>query len=168
MARAFGDINIPVRDTLESMGLVVSWDNETNVITVTEASEPIQTLTEAEIYDLQRIVFAEANGEDLKGQILVANVVLNRLKSDLPDFRQQNTLHKVLNAYRQFTPIENGAFERAKPNEVTKQAVQMALAGVDYSQGALWFRQARNKQSSWHKTRLIYLFTHGGHAFFGL
>ena len=42
--------------------------------------------TEEEITILEKIVEAEATGEDIIGKILVANVIINRTKDD--EFRQ--------------------------------------------------------------------------------
>lgn len=117
---------------------------------------------------LHRIVWAEARGEDQKGQIAVANVVLNRHKS--PQF--PNGVYNVIKQHginskglfvHQFSPLENGMYAAAKPSALNKQAVANALSGVDYSSGALWFDSAEN---SWARQNRTHLFDHGGHSFF--
>ena len=111
---------------------------------------------------LEKIVHAEAQGEDEKGQILVCNVVLNR--SDNKSF--PTGIHNVVFQANQFEPTRNGAYAKAVPSESVKNAVGQALDGVDYSQDALFFRSTKNLEGSWHQNNLYYLFTHQNHAFF--
>ena len=106
---------------------------------------------------LLKIVEAEAGSEDLNGRILVANVVLNRVKSELfPDCGQ---------IVYSCPPCANNLTRC-----VSKQAVELALDGTDLSKGALYFaaRNAANeKNMRWFDTHLVRLFAHGGHEFFG-
>ena len=105
--------------------------------------------TASEIELLEKIVHAEARGEDEKGQILVANVILNRLESpDYPD-----TIEEVIFQPNQFEPTKNGMLEIAQPQEITKNAVKQAIAGQNFSQGALFFRSVKGLAGSWRATR---------------
>lgn len=114
---------------------------------------------------LLKIVQAEAGICDEKGRILVANVVLNRVKSSqFPD-----SVRNVVYAQSQFSPVSNGSINSVKITDTTKQCVDRALAGEDYSQGALYFmnrRGARGGAVSWFDSHLTYLFSHDGHEFF--
>ena len=114
---------------------------------------------------LQRIVEAEAGGCDAKGRILVANVIINRVKSqEFP-----NTVTGVVYQKSQFSPVKNGTLNSCTVSEETKTAVDRALAGEDYSQGALYFMNRRWSDAgnaAWFDQRLTYLFQHGGHEFF--
>ena len=90
---------------------------------------------------LERIVEAEAGGEDHKGKVLVANVVLNRVKNkSFP-----STIKDVVFAHRggtyQFSPIMDGRYYTVNVSDDTKSAVKDALAGVDHSVGALYFME---------------------------
>ena len=105
--------------------------------------------TVSEIELLEKIVHAEARGEDEKGQILVANVILNRLESPYyPD-----TVEEVIFQPNQFEPTRNGMIEIAQPQEITKNAVRQVISGQDYSQGALFFRSVEGLAGSWRATR---------------
>lgn len=126
-------------------------------------------LPEADYDALLRIVEAEAGCEDIKGRILVANVVLNRVND--PAF--PNTVQKVVlqseHGVSQFSPVGNGKFYSVKVSEETKKAVDMALAGEDYSCGALYFaarKYADPERMKWFDTHLTRLFAYGGHEFF--
>ena len=116
------------------------------------------SISGADYQVLLKIVEAEAGSEDLNGRILVANVVLNRVKSELfPDC--------VTDVVYQHSTIDTVSI-----SEETKQAVELALDGMDLSKGALYFaaRNAANeKNMRWFDTHLVRLFAHGGHEFFG-
>lgn len=130
-----------------------------------QAAEAFADYTESDYNVLLRIVQAEAGGCDMKGKILVANVILNRVESDeFPD-----TITDVVYEKRQFSPVSNGSINRCKVEEETVEAVDRALAGEDYSEGALFFMNRRASSGSnvrWFDTHLDYLFQHGGHEFF--
>lgn len=73
--------------------------------------------------------------------MLVANVVLNRVKNkSFP-----STIKDVVFAHRggtyQFSPIMDGRYYTVNVSDDTKSAVKDALAGVDHSAGALYFME---------------------------
>lgn len=114
---------------------------------------------------LERIVEAEAGDQDLKGRILVANVILNRVKSG----RFPDSVKGVVFAHNQFSPVQNGSYYQVTVSERTKKAVQKAMDGVDYSEGALYFmcRSASNPSNvSWFDRALTKVKEHGCHEFF--
>ena len=114
---------------------------------------------------LLRIVQAEAGVCDEKGKILVANVVLNRVKSqEFPD-----SVRSVVYEPSQFSPVSDGSINSVKVTEETKECVNRALEGEDYSDGALYFmnrRGSRIRAVSWFDSHLTYLFRHQNHEFF--
>ncbi len=114
---------------------------------------------------LERIVEAEAGGQDLKGRILVANVILNRVKSE----RFPDTVKEVVFAHRQFSPVQNGRYYQVTVSNTTKKAVRMALNGTDYSKGALYFmcRSASDPDNvAWFDRDLTKVKEYGCHEFF--
>jgi N-acetylmuramoyl-L-alanine amidase len=120
-------------------------------------------LSEMELF--YKIVQAEAGCEDLKGKILVANVILNRVKSS----KFPNTIRGVVMAPGQFQPVTNGKIYTVKVSSETRLAVTMALQGEDYSNGALYF-MARSASSrgnvTWFDRALTRVVKHGNHEFF--
>lgn len=113
---------------------------------------------------LLRIVQAEAGVCDEKGKILVANVIINRVLSDeFPD-----SVRDVVYEPAQFQPVSSGSINSVQVAEETVRCVDRALAGEDYSQGALYFmnRKASGGSASWFDRHLNYLFAHDGHEFF--
>lgn len=119
--------------------------------------------------NLLRIVEAEAGGEDEKGKILVANVILNRVDCESFPDTVTEVVFQQSNGVCQFSPVCNGRFYTVKVSDATIQAVNKALEGEDYSQGALYFaarKYADSRSMQWFDESLTFLFEHGGHEFF--
>lgn len=118
---------------------------------------------------LEKIVEAEAGGESMRGKILVANVILNRVKSEqFPD-----TVKGVVFAHSggcyQFSPIADGRYYDVNVSKETKAAVTKAMQGEDGSEGALYFMERSLADSSnvtWFDTALTKLFRYGCHEFY--
>ena len=133
------------------------------------AGETPLLITEEDKEVLLRIVEAEATCEDIKGRMLVANVILNRVVSDhFPDSITEVVFQNNGVTY-QFAPIKDGRYWSVEVSEETREAVERVLAGEDYSQGALYFaaRRLANKNAmNWFDSSLKFLFRHGVHEFF--
>lgn len=135
-----------------------------------QAAEAVRTSAIVEFSDrdydvLKRIVQAEAGVCDTRGKILVANVILNRVKSS----RFPNNITDVVYQRSQFSPVSNGSINTCHVTQETVDAVNRALAGEDYSQGALYFMnrgRSRSSSVSWFDGRLTFLFQHETHEFF--
>ena len=122
-------------------------------------------ITESDRIILEKIVQAEAGNQDHQGKLLVANVILNRVKNE----KFPSTIREVVFAPRQFSPIADGSYAKACASQDTKKAVNEALRGVDGSQGALYFmdrRYADGGNVSWFDRSLTRLFQHQGHEFY--
>lgn len=137
-----------------------------------EAEEPEETALlypEEEIEVLERIVEAEAGGEDADGKLLVANVVLNRVADDAFPDTIRDVVFQRENGVTQFSPVANGRYDKVIISDETIQAVERALQGEDLSDGALYFAARKYADSSnmrWFDENLTFLFRHGGHEFF--
>lgn len=136
-----------------------------------------QVLTRRTICDLQekdldilyRIVEAEAGNQDAEGKLLVANVVLNRVRDEhFPDTVEKVVLQRE-NGVCQFSPVSNKTLWSVTVSEETREAVERALEGEDISDGALYFaarKYADPEKMKWFDNHLTFLFRHGGHEFF--
>lgn len=98
---------------------------------------------------LAQLVSAEARGEPLEGQIAVANVVLNRVRSPLfPD-----TIHAVIYQAGQFCAA---ALLPKLPTESAWRAAHMAMAGVRVvGEDVLFFFNPRTAGCGWIRTREV-------------
>ncbi len=118
-----------------------------------------------EVALLARIVEAEAGDQDIKGRILVANVILNRVDSgEFPD-----NIEDVVYQKRQFSPVSDGRLWKVSVTSSSKEAANRALEGEDYSEGALYFVDRKGASKSnirWFDNELTWLFKHGCHEFY--
>lgn len=74
---------------------------------------------------LEKIVMAEAGGEPYEGQVAVANVVINRVRSK----NYPNSVEGVVFQKGQFTPAVRGTIWNFSPSSSVKKAVSEALNG---------------------------------------
>ena len=151
------DVGDSMSDTVDSFEAAVA------------ASSSAKMMTDSDYDNLLHIVEAEAGTEDIKGRVLIANVIMNRVSNkEFPD-----TITDVIMDHRngvpQFSPIYDGRFYEVTVTDETKEAVKQALEGVDYSEGALFFiqRSAAEKQNvAWFDKDLTKLFKYGVHEFY--
>lgn len=126
-------------------------------------------ITDEDYTTLLKIVEAEAGGEDYTGKLLVANVVLNRVKDEsFPDSITE-VVYQTSNGRAQFSPVGSGRIEKVTVSEETITAVNDALNGADESEGALYFaarKYADPDKMRWFDEKLLFLFAYGGHEFF--
>ncbi|MFW6016212.1 MAG: cell wall hydrolase [bacterium] len=117
---------------------------------------------------LLKIVEAEATQEDIKGKILVANVILNRVESDNFPNNIYDVIHDKVGG-TQFSPISDGRYYTVEITDSTRLAVEKALKGEDYSEGALFFvarAMASNGAVSWFDKNLTKIKQYGVHEFY--
>lgn len=89
-------------------------------------------------------VHGEARGEPYIGQVAVAAVILNRVKS--PNF--PNTVSGVIFQPGAFTAVADGQIW-LQPNETSMRAVQEAVNGSDPTGGCLYYFNPDTATSAW-------------------
>lgn len=98
------------------------------------------------VHLLARLVNGEARGEPYEGQVAVAAVILNRVKS--PKF--PNTIASVIYQKSQFSCVTDGQFnEPIEENSTVYKAAQEAMNGSDPTNGALYFYNPSKTKSKW-------------------
>lgn len=117
-----------------------------------------------ESYLLARIAMAEAEGCNTQTKTLIIMCVLNRVWSDeFPD-----TIEEVIFQENQFSPIDNGRWDRVEPNEDCYEAVKVVMeAKYDYSGGATYFENCAD-EDNWHSRNLEFLYESEGIRFYKL
>ena len=115
-----------------------------------------------ESYLLARIAMAEAEGCNTQTKTLIIMCVLNRVWSDeFPD-----TIEEVIFQENQFSPIDNGRWDRVEPNEDCYEAVKVVMeAKYDYSDGATYFENCAD-EDNWHSRNLEFLYESEGIRFY--
>lgn len=114
---------------------------------------------ESELSLLARLVSGEARGEPYIGQVAVAAVVLNRVRSD--DF--PDTVCGVIFQPGAFDAVWDGQFDMT-PTDSAIRAARDALNGWDPSGGCTYYYNPATATSEWIWTREVQL-TIGQHAF---
>ena len=93
---------------------------------------------------LSRLVYGEARGEPYSGQVAVAAVVLNRVKSS----SFPNTVSGVIYQSGAFDVVSDGQINMT-PNETAKKAAQDAINGWDPSYGAIYYFNPSTATNKW-------------------
>lgn len=141
-----------------SEGLVDPQINIRDINVVTAGTNSVDAFFMEDYDALCRIVTAEANSEDVEGQILITNVIMNRVASD----KFPGSIQEVIESPGQFDPVETGYYSVVEPTDQVREAVIRALSGEDISQGALYFQKSESTVWGDHE----FLFRHGNHSFF--
>lgn len=104
---------------------------------------------------LLKIAMAERGGTGCKEcMALVICTVLNRVESD----KFADSVRGVLYSVDQFTPVKDGSFVKAEPDDNCREALEMVIKGWDESQGALYYEWCEGE--SWHSKNLQLLHQH--------
>lgn len=134
------------KNTLAAMGIMSSSSSGSNSYS-------------SDLNLLSRLVYAEARGEPYAGQVAVAAVVLNRVKSaSFP-----NTISGVIYQRGAFSVVSDGQINLT-PNSTAKKAAQDALNGWDPAYGAIYYFNPNTATSSWIWSR-PHIITIGNHRF---
>lgn len=113
----------------------------------------------SDAYLLARLVYAEARGEPYVGQVAVAAVVLNRVRS--PSF--PNTIAGVIYQPWAFTVVNDGQINLT-PDATAIKAAQDALNGWDPTYGCLFYYNPATATNAWIRQKEIRL-SIGEHVF---
>ncbi len=108
---------------------------------------------------LARAVYAEARGEPYTGQVAVAAVILNRVRSS----SFPNTISGVIYQPWAFTCVNDGQINLA-PNATALKAAKDALNGWDPTYGCLFYYNPKTATNSWIRQKEVRL-TIGRHVF---
>ena len=108
---------------------------------------------------LARVVYGEARGEPYTGQVAVAAVVLNRVKSS----KFPNTISGVVYQNGAFDAVADGQINMI-PDATAKKAAQDALNGWDPSYGAIYYFNPSTATNKWIWSRPMTV-TIGKHRF---
>ena len=108
---------------------------------------------------LARLVYGEARGEPYTGQVAVAAVVLNRVKSS----SFPNTISGVIYQSGAFDVVRDGQINLS-PNSTAIKAAQDALNGWDPSYGAVYYFNPNTATNAWIWSRPMTV-TIGNHRF---
>lgn len=116
--------------------------------------------TDGNLYLLARLVYGEARGEPYKGQVAVAAVALNRVKSS----RFPNSVSGVIYQSGAFSVVSDGQINLT-PDETAIRAARDAMNGYDPTNGCLYYYNPAKTTNQWMLSKPV-LLRIGNHSFF--
>ena len=129
--------------TAAALGVTLSGQSSRAVSVSSSA-----TIVSADHRLLSKLVHAEARGEPYKGQVAVAAVVLNRVRSaSFP-----NTISGVIYQKNAFTCVNNGSINNTPDSSCIRAALD-ALNGWDPTGGCLYYYNPKTAVDDWIRTR---------------
>lgn len=130
---------------LTADGIVGARTEKALKITLTgKSSRAKNTVSSANLDLLAKCVYAEARGEPYTGQVAIAAVVLNRVKSS----SFPNTVSGVIYQKNAFTCVSDGQINLT-PNASAYSAAKDALNGWDPTNGCLYYYNPATATSKW-------------------
>ena len=133
--------------TLKAMGIYTSSNSSSS------------STSSSNVNLLARLVYGEARGEPYTGQVAVAAVVLNRVRSS----SFPNTIAGVIYQKGAFNVVDDGQINLT-PNSTATKAAQDALNGWDPTYGAIYYFNPNTATNKWIWSRPVTV-TIGKHRF---
>lgn len=119
------------------------------------------SITQEEAQMLMKLACSETGDMGEDAQLLVMNVVINRLNDkDFPD-----NIYDIIHAEKQFSVVQNGAFDKVKPNVESHFALARLEMGEDLSEGALYF-ESNSAKDTWQSRHKEFLFEKYGQRYY--
>lgn len=114
-------------------------ETETETETETEsAPKYLIDVTDEEIDLMARVVMSEASVLNSDSKQAVAQVIVNRVRSNFKQYKYQTTVSEVINKPKQFSTQDNGT-----PNAECYEAVYAALTYEGFPPDMLWFWKSK-------------------------
>ena len=136
--------------TLQAMGIYNSSSS---------SSTSSSNVSSSNLNLLSRVVYGEARGESYTGQVAVAAVVLNRIKSS----SFPNTISGVVYQSGAFDCVSDGQINLT-PDATARKAAQDAINGWDPTYGAIYYFNPATATNKWIWSRPMTV-TIGKHRF---
>lgn len=114
------------------------------------SSSTTSSKTSSDVYLLAKCVYAESRGEPYEGQVAVAAVILNRVKSsEFP-----NSISGVIYQPWAFTAVNDGQIN-LEPNTTAINAAKDAMNGWDPTHGCLFYYNPALTTNKWIYSRQV-------------
>ncbi len=161
---------VPVRKLSESLGFSVFFDDYYCQVNITapdiavDESHIDTRYTNEDILLIAQVLHCEAYRNSFDGQIAVANIITNRVKSSLFPNSVREVIYDRRYGSVQFSIAYNGMLDNT-PDRVNILAAKCALSGEIVARDCLFY-QADYVKDSWTNKNREYALSVGGNAFF--
>lgn len=161
----------PVSEPVEETSSQTETDVAINPTSRTITQDPLDTLSEEELYFFAECVEIEAEAEGLEGKLAVANVLINRKNSESFPSTYKDVVSEYSNGTYQFSSYSGHSWGEKKVTEETYEAIRMALNGENNVGNATYFCNLNECGGGWFTTaensgKLLRVVTIGLHTFF--
>lgn len=153
--------NFPSEKDLEN---IVFSSTKAKAILQKEIESQTSSYSQEDLYWLSRLVHAEARSEPYSGKLAVANVILNRVKSDEFPNSIKSVIFDTKNGV-QFTPTVNGEIYRTPSDESTRAALE-ALNGNNNAKNIFYFFNPQKSPTNWIMRNRKFAFSISNHNFY--
>ena len=147
------------KNGLTADGIVGTRTAQALGISLSSTTSTSSSTSSTDLNLLARVVYGEARGEPYTGQVAVAAVVLNRVRSS----SFPNSVAGVVYQSGAFDCVSDGQINLT-PNRSAYNAAKDALNGWDPTYGCLFYYNPRTATSKWMLSRTVKL-NIGNHAF---
>jgi spore germination cell wall hydrolase CwlJ-like protein len=162
---------VPLRYSLEQLGMKVSYNAKTSTIYVStgkpaaisantfakSAFSHSKSYSKSDLYWLYQLTEAEAGGESYKGKVAVAASVLNRVGHPNWPSTLKGVIFQTVEIggveYYQYSPVLDGRIYEVKPTKDTIRAANEALNGKDPTHGSVVFYNPDKTDNKWVRNR---------------
>lgn len=135
-------LKVGLTSFVELFGATVVWDQSQRTAQVIDStatfdssSIAVLNYSEEELMTLARLITVESSGCSLEHNLAVANVILNRVKSD----KFANTIIDVIYQPGQFPSARRASFKKIKPLPLCLYAARLSLEGLNNIGNSLYF-----------------------------
>ncbi len=130
------------KSTYKALGMTSAYEELAGLSP--DSAESVGGFSSADVYLLAKTIYAEGRGEPYTGQVAIAAVVLNRVRSsEFP-----NTVSGVVYQKHAFTAVADGQINLT-PNDTAMRAARDAINGWDPTGGALYYYNPAIATSAW-------------------
>lgn len=140
--------------TLKALGMSANSQGSTSGVSSSNSA-----YSESDINLIARVIYGEARGEPYTGQVAVAAVILNRVKSS----SFPNSVSGVVYQNGAFDAVSDGQYN-LKPDSTAVKAVRDAVNGWDPTYGAIYYYNPKTATNKWIRSRPV-IITIGNHVF---
>ena len=140
---------VPIRFLSENLGFSVQWDGINRIVDISSDENSVSrsdvnvqhSYTKEDLLWLSRIVQVETGGSTTDMKLAVANVVLNRVKSNIFPGNIHDVIFEI-DVYIQFPPAHRESFSTLIPSELSIETARRALEGENNISDCLYFNNS--------------------------